>query len=288
MPGPVEKLRNLNLRRFSHLNPIPTLDLNLPDERDFHGLAGARGPHLFLQTYSQDALWQRLEETGTLAALHGLGFQDLRLHLSTADPEHQTLRLESLEPPLADVPVEMILRRGQFQTSAPFAKTLHGVTLPMLFIQWICLQNPLQNTFTAERPRLPGQSFPGLGLGTLVMKLMADLARRLDLEAICNSPEFPHNALLYSLRFYYFNPETEGVLQALRRDLAAYCLADISWGILQGCVRDEVRGVPRRGVRVVPRGAALSPEPASCRLRARSPLPRRRDALRLGASVYDG
>ncbi len=244
MPSPVEKLRNLNLRRLLHLEPVPLIDLNLPDEGDMQGLVGGRNPHLFLQGDSKESLWQHLDRHGILPALEERGFDRLDLQLSTADPEHQSLRLQCTQPMLNEYVLEMIVHRGMFRSAAPFAKALHGLSLPMLFIQWICLQNPLQPEFAPERPRLPGQSFPGLGLGAKVMDWLADLAQEHGLEAICNAPEFPHNALLYATRFHYFNPETEGILQAIKRDLSPYGLADISWGLLQGCVMEASQAKP--------------------------------------------
>ena len=207
-------------------------------------LPGLGDDRLFLDTYEEAMLRERLAHYGITEGLKRLGFDTIRLSLNTADPYFQHLEVFSDEPACADPLAEVTLHRGNFATRAPFAAQLHGLVLPMLFIQWIRLQNPRVTVFPADRPQMPGQKHPGLGLGKKVIVMLSELGKKLKTDGLANTPEYPHNAVLYSREFLYLNPEAEGRLKALKRDLSRHGLADASWGIVLGCVRDERSGMP--------------------------------------------
>jgi len=103
------------------------------------------------------------------------------------------------------------------------------------------LQNP-QADFSAERPRLPGQRHPGLGLAKHVMQLLIHLTKTQQLAGILNFPEFFHNAYFYLEHFYFCDPRLKNVVLALRRDLNELSLAELSWAVYHGCVIDMTTG----------------------------------------------
>jgi hypothetical protein len=239
-----DRLRDAALGRLLHFE---LLDDGLPPDPGFREgwagiLPGLGDDRLFLDTYEEAMIRERLEAYGIIEGLRARGFGKIRLELNTSDPSFQQLLAYSDEPPCAEPLAEIALHRGAFSTRAPFAGKLHGLVLPMLFISWLRLQNPLKNEFPPARPRLPGQKHPGLGLGNEVMVMLAALGLKLNTEGLANTPEYPHNAVLYSQRFMYLDPEAEGRLVALKRDLRKHGLADASWGILLGCVTEANSG----------------------------------------------
>jgi hypothetical protein len=88
--------------------------------------------------------------------------------------------------------------------------------------------------FTAERPQLPGQSYPGLGVGRKLYRLLWRMARELGKDGLSAYPMYYHNAVYYSAGFSYLAPEKQGELVALMRDLSHVPLAVASEGINDG------------------------------------------------------
>jgi hypothetical protein len=125
--------------------------------------------------------------------------------------------------------------------------------LDMLNVRWIALQDPL-GEFSERRPRLPGQRFPGTGMGREAYETLIGEASRSGRDGIVNFPEHFHNAFLYK-NFQFLNPDREGWFRKLQRDLAqdidAKGLAPVSWAVYLGfltCDGQPVRWEPRRQV----------------------------------------
>src|SRR5690554_7171923 len=89
---------------------------------------------------------------------------------------------------------------------------------PMLNIHWLLMQNP-QASFGPGRLPLPGQTHPGTGLGEQVMGLLRNSCRRLKLGGLVTVPAHFHNAMMYAGTYHYIDPNAEGALLALHRDL---------------------------------------------------------------------
>ena len=85
-------------------------------------------------------------------------------------------------------------------------------------------QNP-EREFTSNRPPLPGQRFPGLGLGKNVFGVLKNASKRLDLGAIVSVPSYFHNALFYSDGFTFIDPQYEGIFRAIVRDTIDHLIA---------------------------------------------------------------
>jgi hypothetical protein len=83
---------------------------------------------------------------------------------------------------------------------------------------------------------LPGQSYPGLGLGRRLYRVLWRIARELGKDALSAYPMYYHNAVYYSEGFSYLEPRRQGELLALKRDLAHLPLHLASEEIRQGRV----------------------------------------------------
>jgi hypothetical protein len=75
----------------------------------------------------------------------------------------------------------------------------------VLQVEWLLLQNP-QQSFSPERPPLPGQVHPGLGIGDRLMEILIIMTRRVRLEGIVNKPHYFHTAFMFSKEFIFTNP----------------------------------------------------------------------------------
>jgi hypothetical protein len=111
----------------------------------------------------------------------------------------------------------------------------------MLVIHWLVLSSP-DGKFTVDRPRLPGQEKPGLGLLNPTIGLLKSLARELSVDGVLDVPDHFHTALFYSRAFRYLDPEAEGRFLAIARDLSGIPLALASDAVREGCLVDRKTG----------------------------------------------
>ncbi|MCS6914246.1 MAG: hypothetical protein RMK29_19680 [Myxococcales bacterium] len=195
-----------------------------------------RGSALFLGYYGRDGILEALRRYGLLdqvARTVGCPPESLTLRLDLDDPFHHVLRLEA--GPHLLVELRMHLQDHPSEARIPGAT---GFTC----CEWLLLQHPGRR-FTPERPRLPGQLHPGLGIGAEVQTLLALLTERLGRHGLLAYPAFYHTAAMYAHRFRFVDPAAEGRFRALRRDGASLPLDVVSWAVELGCVCDAA-GVP--------------------------------------------
>ncbi len=222
--------------------PVPEQMDMLPDSEDIEELVSARGrAELFLGFYTQEMIEEAFERYGVTEALKQKGFENIIIRIDPSDPDRQRLILCYDSPDPQHLLAEAAFAKGRFVSNIEYFKQAGVDSFNLLFIQWLCMQDP-RKRFSKERPALPGQCFPGLGIGLIVGKMLEGMVRRLSLDGILNIPEFMHNAILYDRRFDFLLPQTQGKLDAIRRDLADLSLAEISWGVELGCIYDEVSG----------------------------------------------
>ena len=118
-------------------------------------------------------------------------------------------------------------------------KNIDFEKLNILHIQWLSLQNP-GATFSKSRPRLPGQKYPGSGIGKSVFYVIRSLCIINRRDGIMNVPEHFHNAVMYN-GFFFLDPENEAHFEKMKEDLTDdiknYGLAAVSWAVGIGALR---------------------------------------------------
>jgi hypothetical protein len=226
------RLRYLNrqLRDFELQEPDPEELLPLTEAEvraDLTGSATGR----FLGYFSRRGLVRMGLTFGIIRALRERGFNPV-MKLGTADQQH-TLRIyDGVEDPdhlVVDIAAHL-------EHSSPKA----ALGLPpgqygFLVIDWMLLQDP-RASFTASRPRLPGQHFPGLRLGEDIGNVIMLVGERLRQDGVLTFPNHYHNGVLYSRKMLFANPRYQAELVALGRDLSSLSLAERSWAVELGCV----------------------------------------------------
>lgn len=240
--------RDWRLRRISRR--LTWLELQAPDPEDDGDTAGdvleellRKSPsRTLLGYYTRTGLEEALRQYGAWDRLEALG---LRPHLALHHPDPQRHLIRVTDGPHGPTCVELVCRFAALRARAEADPLPPGPVLDLIAIEWLMLQNP-RRTFTRDRPPLPGQRFPGLGMGREVMTLLHIMCERLQREGLLGFPEHYHNAILYSPHYRYIAPACEGRLRALRRDLAALTLAEASWAVELGLVTDLGTGVPLR------------------------------------------
>lgn len=231
----------------------------------------------FLGFYSRHGIELVLERTGFLDRLRDLGFSHPTLEFQLDDPAGQTVRMFG-DSEKTELVTELRLQRDR--------RTLPGMEL--LSVEWLLMQNP-RAEFKPNRPRLPGQTHPGLGmLGDLVALLIV-ACERLHLDGLVFVPSQFHVAAYGSSHMRFLDPETQDRFDAL---LAFFRDHDISFAratqaVADGEVIDEVRG---EVIKWRPEPMVL---PVSERLRAKAQEMRQRAdgrtrlRLRLGSPAPD-
>jgi hypothetical protein len=239
-----KRLRSISRRltQFDLQRPDPnTEDFSSNDIEQY--LSGKlRSNDLFLNYYSKQGLIDALSRYGTFERLRNKGF-DPHLSLHGLDSGRHILRVrDGVEGPLI---IELVSRFVSLKVRNSFNRLAAGEVLELLAIEWLLLQNP-RRQFDENKPRLPGQKFPGSGIGREIMTLLKIMTERLEREGMLAFPEHYHNGLLYDREFLYFSPEREGELKALERDLSGLTLGEASWAVEKRLVIEKQTGKPYR------------------------------------------
>jgi len=195
-------------------------------------------PHtaLFLGTWSEQGLRRVLDHYGVTALLRARGIGDFEIDLDTSDPFLHVLRLR--EEASGSIFCEL---RARIALGRDVGLPGRLAELQVYVIEWLSIENP-RGTFDAERPPLPGQRRPGLGLGAEVEEIIVLGARRIGTAALVSWPNFFHNACLYHPRWMFADPKEDGRFAAVVRDLGFLGLPRLAWAVHLGCVEEEGRG----------------------------------------------
>jgi hypothetical protein len=228
-----QRLTTYQLRRR------PEKDLVLTPENIFEKPIEERGEAYFLGYYSPAGLEYALEKYGFFDELRKKGYKNLELIFNIDNPYKHRMALytEKKEPNF--LLGELVVKRRHLTVSSPFPHVVNERDFEVIYIEWLCMQN-LKGNFTKDRPRLPGQKYPGLQMGTFVLELLVIACKRLRTAGLLTIPEFFHNAQMYSPSFKYLNPLYAGKQQAIVRDLLSnYTLSEVSWAIDLKCVYEN-------------------------------------------------
>jgi hypothetical protein len=209
--------------------------------------------HRFLGMYDEKQIMDMLTKAGMVKILYKRGYRDLvinisqqdnytyRLYVDFASKEEENTRL-----------IELIVREGIFRPKKTFVQGFDFEEgLSMLLIEWLALQDP-RSVFSDERPRLPGQAYPGLGGLKNMQSLLYDFGKATGKDAIIDIPEYYHAAVIYtrlyseiySLAYSFFSPIDSGQLQAMIRDFKGVSLADVSFAVTFDCLLNARTGEP--------------------------------------------
>ena len=93
-------------------------------------------------------------------------------------------------------------------------KNIDLSSLNLLNIKWLSLQNHI-TSFSPQKPRLPGQKYPGSRIGRSVLIIIRRICILNHRDGILNVPEHFHNAFLYQ-GFVFIDPEVQGSLEKMK------------------------------------------------------------------------
>jgi len=257
-PPDAEELTLLRFRQIrARLDPRRLTQIGNGDdweltEDDLVGIIpGVPRQTRFLGYYSRVGLELMLERFGILEQLRARGFRSPTLQFELEHPLGPTLRIWG-DAERAELLVELRVNRS--------TRALPGHEV--LVLEWLLLQNP-RVPFDAARPRLPGQSHPGLGLLREFFSLLVVVCETLELDGVLFAPSTYHVADLGARLGRFVDPRQAALFAAMRRALAGLSLDDASAAVAAGRLVDAGSGAAvtwPASLMVVPVSAALRAE----------------------------
>ncbi len=164
------------------------------------------GEQRLLGFYTAQGAEYALTRFGILPELARMGFDDLRVTLQ-CESEPERLRILCDLPGLRDVLL------------AELAISIKAVSgLRTLYVDWLSLRDP-RGSFSPDRPRLPGQEQPGLGLAEEFGHLLVRMAEHIGLAGVSFIPAHYHVAWMVRQRFRFVEPAARGRFAALATHL---------------------------------------------------------------------
>lgn len=185
--------------------------------------------------YSGRGIERALKRYGVFRDLERIGYPDVRVELQTIDNFRQRLLIYSDESRKIDPLMDMVIKREILPDLARLNPDIPRIGTQYILIEWLCLQDPNRASRDTQVP-LPGQSYPGLGMGWKVLVILEFMAKRIGAAGLVNIPEYYHSARFFHRFFRFASPEAEGELLALDRDTFPRHVVDTSWAVLHGLV----------------------------------------------------
>ncbi|MCU0847482.1 MAG: hypothetical protein MUD12_06300 [Spirochaetes bacterium] len=199
---------------------------------------------LFLNRYSAEDMVEMVRATGLAGHCASRGHDSLVIDVDRDDNRIHYFRVYSGKHAPGKLLVDLRISEKTLETgSTILRKAVKRMPLELLYLEWISLQDPAKK-FTPERPALPGQVKPGLGAVKYLFSILEKLGAELLKDGFMDVPERIHSAVMYSKKFFFMDPEKEGVLRAILRDLGGRPIHELSWAVEQGAVNDLSAGKP--------------------------------------------
>ena len=236
---------------FKSLQPINMSDVlnkgfnGLDIGQDLGTLQSSSREKRFLRTFTADGLFSIMKKVGLVEHLSKLGIDDVFTTIDVDDTGINYMKIYWKEEKPEMMLFDLRLSENRFLPDKRFFENEDSIIpYDMVVIEWLSAQNPMV-TFSSDKPQLPGQSRPGLGILRYCFDMMYIVAREIIKDGFLDIPDHFHGAVMYSKKFKFFDPAHEGVLRALMRDLRQYSLYDITWGILTGTIIEQYTNAPQ-------------------------------------------
>lgn len=178
-----------------------------------------------LGTYTAAGVELALERYGLLLPVRQLGYSALRVVVERVELGDR-FQLFGTARGGEHLLVETVLSQATIEDK------------PMLFVHWMTMRHPM-STFSPQRPALPGQDAPGLGLFRESLELHDRMAERLGLAGVAMRPAYVHVAAAVRNWMVCVDPAEQHRLDQLFREHRELGLAELSRRVHAGEIRLE-------------------------------------------------
>jgi acetoin utilization deacetylase AcuC-like enzyme len=193
---------------------------------------GVGGDQRVLGAYTRHGIELQLERLGILNQIRAKGFPAPIITVDASSSLGDTIRVygDSNE---SDLLIELRARRDRASVSE----------MEVLYVEWLLLQDPRKD-FADNRPRLPGQEHPGLGLLREIVALLLVVCEQLGLDGIMFVPAHYYMAALGRRHLRFVKAADAAVFESLRAAVAELDLAVATKVIDEGRVVDATTSAP--------------------------------------------
>lgn len=198
----------------------------------------------FMGIFTRQGLKNVIDAFGLTEALARLGLTDLQVDIDTCDPHTHRLYVYTGEACDNNKICEMVVKKGPLNLQRDNLPKFPNRNPNLLQIEWLLLQNP-RKYFDEIHPQLPGQLYPGLGIGDRMLQILIIMTRRLRLEGMANKPRYYHTAFMFTKDFIFTNPHNQAILFSINRDLLGnYKFHTVAWAAHFDCIINHKTGQP--------------------------------------------
>jgi hypothetical protein len=218
-------------------------DFGANDLLEGFGLSGAISNKKFLKRFSADDMMGIMQKVGLVDHFSSIGLKDIVVKVNLDESQISYFKIYWKDEGPDNLLVDLRVSESKFMPKSQFFDdSTDIVTYDMIVIEWLSAQNP-KNFFMTEKPQLPGQKKPGLGVLKFCFCMMDYFAKEIIKDGFLDIPDHMHGAIMYSKEFKFFDPAHEAILRAILRDLKHYSLSDISWGMITGTIRETTKNI---------------------------------------------
>ncbi len=213
-------------------------EIPLVGENEIFGeLESKKGSSLFLGRYSMNEVLAVLSRRSLLREARRRYLWPLEFDLDSSEFPVQRFRIFLREKDPDKLIVDLKIREAEYvpQAGPGFPKPAFPPQKVLSF-EWLTLQNPLLE-FSEKRPRLPGQSHPGLSMSRKILDLFRYLGRITRRDALMAFPAYFHNGLLFARYFHFWDPDLHGEVLGIRRIFSHMPLHKLAWVVHLGCLK---------------------------------------------------
>ena len=194
----------------------------------------------FMGVFTKKGIKNVIDAFGLTEALGRLGLTDLQVDLDTSDPHTHRLYVYTGDTCDNNKICEMVVKKGPVNLQYKNLPKFPDRNPNFLQIEWLLLQNP-RIAFDEIRPQLPGQLYPGLGIGDRMLQILIIMTRRLRLEGLVNKPRYYHTAFMFTKDFVFTNPHNQAILFSINRDLLTnYKFHTVAWAAHFDCIINHI------------------------------------------------
>ena len=199
---------------------------------------------LFLKRFKEKDIYFMMRKIGLVRHLNKMGFKKLIIEIGVDDADIHYMKVYWEEKTSSKQLIDLRVSEVTFLPDSKFfPEDANIMPYNMIKIEWLSAKNPLKE-FGENKPQLPGQANPGLGVLRFCFKVLYIFAKIVYKDGFIDVPNHMHGAIMYSKKFKFFDPAHEGMIRAIIRDLDGYSLNDISWGIITGTIIDLNKDKP--------------------------------------------
>ncbi len=224
----------LRLNRIARTLPAEDLGnspmLTEADVAEALGLPNQSGHQRFLEYYTREGIEFALERYRVLPLIRRLGFDRLRIHVESRSPwERAVLSAYEVGGSVEHTLIELEVDKRAIGDEQ------------VLFVNWLSMRNP-RAQFSANRPQLPGQETPGLGLSREMTHILGLMARRLMLAGVAFRPSWFHMAFAARHSARFLKADRQARFEALVKAAATMPLLEATRSVADG--RWRLNGQP--------------------------------------------